>query len=197
MLDLGSDVRRNPKISGTKHNVFGIQTGVAIGFFVREKAKLGKCEIHYAKREDAEIAMDKLAYLGKSEIGDIEFKQITPDKRNEWLNQGNPDFENLIPLPIGKPNSQRQPMMSKRFSSCFPMESRLIATIGCTTSMFTISGTKRCTSPIHTTNYLITTTVHIPQRLSGVVIYAMSLGVDGASFIARRIASNPCIAHSS
>ena len=40
VLDLGSDVRRNPKISGTTHNVFGIQTGVAIGFFVREKAKL-------------------------------------------------------------------------------------------------------------------------------------------------------------
>ena len=35
VLDLGSDVRRNPKISGTTHNVFGIQTGVAIGFFVR------------------------------------------------------------------------------------------------------------------------------------------------------------------
>ena len=29
VLDLGSDVRRNPKISGTTHNVFGIQTGVA------------------------------------------------------------------------------------------------------------------------------------------------------------------------
>ena len=36
LLDLGSDVRRNPKISGTTHNVFGIQTGVAIGFFVRD-----------------------------------------------------------------------------------------------------------------------------------------------------------------
>ena len=41
VLDLGSDVRRNPKIAGTTHNVFGIQTGVAIGFFVREKSKLG------------------------------------------------------------------------------------------------------------------------------------------------------------
>ena len=39
LLDLGSDVRRNPKISGTTHNVFGIQTGVAIGFLVRDKSK--------------------------------------------------------------------------------------------------------------------------------------------------------------
>ena len=42
VLDLGSDVRRNPKISGTTHNVFGIQTGVAIGFFVREKGQAGR-----------------------------------------------------------------------------------------------------------------------------------------------------------
>ena len=98
IMDLGSDVRRNPKISGTTHNVFGIQTGVAIGFFVREKVKLGKCGIHYAKREDSEIALDKLAYLNKVLLGDIEFEQITPGKWNEWLNQSDSDFEELIPL---------------------------------------------------------------------------------------------------
>ena len=64
VLDLGSDVRRNPKISGTTHNVFGIQTGVAIGFFVRDKSRRGQCNIHYTHREDAEVAKDKLAYLG-------------------------------------------------------------------------------------------------------------------------------------
>jgi predicted helicase len=35
IIDLGGDVRTNPKLSGTKHNVFGIQTGVAIAFMVR------------------------------------------------------------------------------------------------------------------------------------------------------------------
>ncbi len=35
VMDLGGDVRANPKLSGTKHNVFGIQTGVAISFFVK------------------------------------------------------------------------------------------------------------------------------------------------------------------
>ena len=73
------------------------QTGVAIGFFVREKDKLSKCGIHYVKREDAEIAVDKLAYLGKTHLDDIGFEQITPDKRNDWLNQSNSDFERLIP----------------------------------------------------------------------------------------------------
>src|ERR1700739_1874442 len=37
LADLGGDVRANPKLSGTKHNVFGIQTGVTISFFVRGK----------------------------------------------------------------------------------------------------------------------------------------------------------------
>ena len=107
-LDLGSDVRRNPKISGTTHNVFGIQTGVAIGFFVREKSKLGKCAIHYARREDAELAVDKLGFLHEAELDDIAFGDITPDERNDWLNQSNSDFANLMPL------ADRQTKLAKK-----------------------------------------------------------------------------------
>lgn len=44
VVDLGGDVRDNPKLSGTKHNVFGIQTGVAICFLVRRKKQKG-CKI--------------------------------------------------------------------------------------------------------------------------------------------------------
>ena len=98
MLDLGSDVRRNPKISGTTHYVFGIQTGVAIGFFVRDKSKMGKCAIHYARREDAEVAFDKLAYLREAKLDEIAFEDITPDSKNNWLNQSNSDFDSLLPL---------------------------------------------------------------------------------------------------
>jgi predicted helicase len=43
IIDLGGDIRSNPKLSGTKHNVFGIQTGVAICFMIR------KNNIHSAK----------------------------------------------------------------------------------------------------------------------------------------------------
>jgi predicted helicase len=35
IVDLGGDVRANPKLSGPKHNVFAIQTGVAIMFMVK------------------------------------------------------------------------------------------------------------------------------------------------------------------
>ena len=98
ILDLGSDVRRNPKISGTTHNVFGIQTGVAVAFFVRDKSRLGQCEIHYARREDTELARDKLAYLAEANLGGIAFESITPDAKSNWLNQSNTDFEQLIPV---------------------------------------------------------------------------------------------------
>ena len=98
ILDLGSDVRRNPKISGTKHNVFGIQTGVAIAFLVRKKDRVGECRIGYARRDDAETAVDKLAYLRSATLDGIKFDSITPDKRNDWLNQSASDFEQLIPV---------------------------------------------------------------------------------------------------
>ena len=108
VLDLGSDVRRNPRIAGTTHNVFGIQTGVAIGFFVRDKAELGECNIHYARREDAELASDKLAYLHSANVDSIAFEDITPDEKGNWLNQSNSDFEKLMPL------ANRQTKLAKR-----------------------------------------------------------------------------------
>ena len=98
VLDLGSDVRRNPKIAGTTHNVFGIQTGVAIGFFVREKSNPNGCDIHYARREDAELAVEKLAFLRETNLQGVDFQSIVPDSRGTWLNQSDSDFTNLMPI---------------------------------------------------------------------------------------------------
>jgi len=39
VLDLGGDVRRNPKLSGTTHNVFGIQVGVSVNVVVKKGRK--------------------------------------------------------------------------------------------------------------------------------------------------------------
>lgn len=38
IFDLGGNVRKNPKLSGTTHNVFGIQVGVSINIFVKKKS---------------------------------------------------------------------------------------------------------------------------------------------------------------
>ena len=98
VLDLGSDVRRNPTISGTTHNVFGIQTGVAIGFFVRNRSRLGKCAIYYSHRVDAELASENLAYLRGATLDQIAFEEISPDENHDWLNQSDTDFARLLLL---------------------------------------------------------------------------------------------------
>src|SRR5436305_15130600 len=38
VLNLGGNVRRNPKLSGTTHNVFGIKVGVSINLLIRKKS---------------------------------------------------------------------------------------------------------------------------------------------------------------
>ena len=105
ILDLGSDVRRNPKISGTTHNIFGIQTGVAVVFFVREISKLQECSIHYIRRDDSELARDKLAYLRNATIENIPFEQILPDNKFNWINQSTSDFRRLAPIAHHKQRS--------------------------------------------------------------------------------------------
>ena len=84
VVDLGGDVRANPKLSGTKHNVFGIQTGVAISFFVKRRRQKG-CKLFYARRPEFDTADDKLSYLANTRASAIAFERIEPDKNANWL----------------------------------------------------------------------------------------------------------------
>ncbi len=99
IIDLGGDVRKNPQLSGTKHNVFGIQTGVAISFMVKRRGS-GKipCKIFYYRRPELETAEDKLKFLSETKFERIGFEHITPDKDNNWLNIGDRDFADLLCL---------------------------------------------------------------------------------------------------
>jgi len=97
VVDLGGDVRANPKLSGTKHNVFGIQTGVAISFLVKRKKTQG-CRIFYARRPELETAEEKLAFLGDAKLPKITFEEISPDANHNWINLTQNDFESLIPI---------------------------------------------------------------------------------------------------
>ncbi|MGB3508723.1 MAG: type ISP restriction/modification enzyme [Microcoleaceae cyanobacterium] len=99
LVDLGGDVRKNPKLSGTKNNVFGIQTGVAISFLVRKEDKQNTpCKIFYTRRSEFDIAEDKLKFLSATKLADIDFEHIIPDKRFNWLNLTDNDFDELLPL---------------------------------------------------------------------------------------------------
>ena len=97
VVDLGGDVRANPKLSGTKHNVFGIQTGVAISFFVKKRGSKG-ARIFYARRPEMETAEEKLEFLSGARLGRLAMEEVTADKNNNWLNLTSNDFDSLIPI---------------------------------------------------------------------------------------------------
>ena len=67
-------------------------------FLCERNPKLGECGIHYARREDVELAKHKLDYMRDAKLDSIAFQGIIADQRNDWLNQSNSDFEGLLPL---------------------------------------------------------------------------------------------------
>jgi predicted helicase len=98
IMDLGGDVRANPKISGTMHNVFGIQTGVAIAFMVRKKSAKG-FKLFYARRPEEETAKDKLAFLeSDQDFARLNVLPLKPDAKGNWLSTDHPDWEAFLPL---------------------------------------------------------------------------------------------------
>jgi predicted helicase len=97
IVDLGGDVRDDPSLSGTTHNVFGIQTGVAISFLIK-RAKAAGCQIHYMRRPQKEIAEEKLTFLNNAKIGTLQFEPIKPNARHDWIDQADTDFETLVPV---------------------------------------------------------------------------------------------------
>lgn len=97
VVDLGGDVRADSRLSGTKNNVFGIQTGVAISFLVK-RAKAKTCRIRYARRPQLETAEEKLAFLSAGMLNTIALDEVRPNVRQDWLNQSENDFETLIPV---------------------------------------------------------------------------------------------------
>lgn len=97
VVDLGGDVRANPKLSGTKHNVFGIQTGVAISFLVK-RGKKADCRIYYARRPELDTADDKLTFLATNHLEQLIAERVEPDKGSNWIDLATTGWEALIPI---------------------------------------------------------------------------------------------------
>ncbi|MFZ5486105.1 MAG: type ISP restriction/modification enzyme [Pseudomonadota bacterium] len=101
VVDLGGDVRANPKLSGTRHNVFGIQTGVAISFMVKRASSTKDkrpARVFYVRRPEMETAEEKLSFLATHPMRRLQFDEVQPDKTGNWLNLTHNDFDSLIPL---------------------------------------------------------------------------------------------------
>jgi predicted helicase len=107
VVDLGGDVRKNPKLSGTTHNVFGIQTGVAVCFMVRKPLASTSAKrtarIYYSRRPEDERADSKLQWLSyyrdPQQFKQLDFERITPDAQHYWLNlTDNDEWDGFIPV---------------------------------------------------------------------------------------------------
>ena len=97
-LDLHGNVRQNPKLSGTTHNVFGIQVGVGITIAIRAKKHTDRKLFYYRVPEFA-TAVEKWNFLlhhvkedgVKNALNTIEWQELTPNSKNTWLVAENAD----------------------------------------------------------------------------------------------------------
>ncbi|MBK8023850.1 MAG: N-6 DNA methylase [Chloroflexi bacterium] len=105
-LDLHGDVRLNPKLSGTSHNVFGIQVGVGVTVAVHKKASEMR-RLLYHRVPEFWRKEDKLGYLAEmvredgrhNALNTVLWQTLTPDTRHTWRVPENADtFAAYVPM---------------------------------------------------------------------------------------------------
>ena len=100
VLDCGGNVRKNPKLSGTTHNVFGIQVGVSVNFFVKTPGESENCRIFYHRM--GEFLRKEERYGVMDEAGDwrrIDWEELEPDDKHRWLvNPQTKEFESYLAI---------------------------------------------------------------------------------------------------
>ncbi len=112
VLELGGNVRKNPKLSGTTHNVFGIQVGVSVNLFIRLPKKAGakrRAKIHYHAVPVDWRREQKYDFLNKAgSIAGVKWRKLTPDARHHWLTNGS-DVAFAGFVPIGSREAKAMP----------------------------------------------------------------------------------------
>ena len=84
-VDLHGNVRENPKLSGTTHNVFGIQVGVGITVAIRQKQSADHVLFYHRVPEDWRKE-EKLSWLAKKQdVAAVEWQTLQPDDKQTWL----------------------------------------------------------------------------------------------------------------
>jgi len=98
-LDLHGNVRLNPKLSGTTHNVFGIQVGVGITLAVRSSKHKDRRLYYYRVPEDWKKEQ-KLAWLAeRKSLSGVAWQELKPDDRHNWLVSKNAgEYSSFIPI---------------------------------------------------------------------------------------------------
>ena len=120
LVDLGGDIRANPKLSGSIHNVFGIQTGVAISFLVRRHRGQG-CRVFYFRRPEMETAEEKLAFLSNAKLRELDLESVTPDAKHNWINIAHNDFDSFLPIASKAVKAARKSSQEKAIFKLFSL----------------------------------------------------------------------------
>jgi predicted helicase len=79
-IDLHGDVRENPKLSGTTHNVFGITVSVGVTLAIKKKG--GMQRIRYHRVPETWRKGQKLEFLTG---GVVAWKELAPDAKHNWI----------------------------------------------------------------------------------------------------------------
>ena len=88
ILDLGGNVRKNAKLSGSTHNIFGIQVGVSINFFIKKKDGSSNIKIYYSRVDEFWNKEQKYSYLDEKDcIKNVDWMLILPDEKLTWLTE--------------------------------------------------------------------------------------------------------------
>ena len=95
-------MRKNPKLSGTAHNVFGIQVGVGITILVRNKAARAANQrfIKYHRVPEFWRNSEKLDWLAEAvDVDGVEWQTLAPNAKNAWITEGlESDFDEFLPM---------------------------------------------------------------------------------------------------
>ena len=104
LLDLGGNVRKNPKLSGTTHNVFGIQVSVCITLLIKlsstpkDARRSAKIYYHAVPVDWRKEKKYKFLELTRSVDG-VKWQELQPDKKQNWLDLGlHDEFDGFFPL---------------------------------------------------------------------------------------------------
>ena len=104
-IDLGGNVRaisgRDGIFISEKHTIFGVSamTGIVIGFLVKTQQKQEKCQIFYSNPFHVhELRENKISYLAQHQFRELSFQHLQPNKKHQWINIADNDFDDLIPV---------------------------------------------------------------------------------------------------
>jgi predicted helicase len=98
-LDLHGNIRKNAKLSGSTHNVFGIQIGVGITLAVRASHHTNR-SLLYHRVPEYWHKTKKLAFLTeKRSIAHIDWLLLEPNQKFAWITEGQrSEFATFPPL---------------------------------------------------------------------------------------------------